>query len=138
MSLKSWLFSFLSHATDWKPQFWRSDADTFGRLIMMHGTEADPRRTSAKILAYVEMIIQNCYKKKPTDQRRESKVVHKWSPPPSDEFLINVDAVLFEDLRCMVTRVNSTNVLDKGLRIGELGRQMNSKVKSVKQGVYQK
>jgi hypothetical protein len=44
------------------------------------------------------MIIQNCYKKKPTDQRRESKVVHKLSPPPSGEFLINVDAVFFEDL----------------------------------------
>jgi hypothetical protein len=38
----------------------------------------------------------------------------------------------------LLTRVNSTNVLDEGLRIGEIGRQMNSKVKSVKQGVYQK
>jgi hypothetical protein len=37
-----------------------------------------------------------------------------------------------------LTRVNSTNVLDEGLRIGEIGRRMNSKVKSVKQGVYQK
>jgi hypothetical protein len=37
-----------------------------------------------------------------------------------------------------LTRVNSTNVLDEGLRIGEIGRQMNSKVKSVKQGVYRK
>jgi hypothetical protein len=27
-----------------------------------------------------------------------------------------------------VTRANLTNVLDKGLRIGEVGRQMNSKV----------
>jgi hypothetical protein len=36
-----------------------------------------------------------------------------------------------------VTRVNSTNVLDEGLRIGGTGRWMNSKVKSVKQGVYQ-
>jgi hypothetical protein len=27
-----------------------------------------------------------------------------------------------------VMRVNSTNVLDKGLRIGEIGRRMNSKV----------
>jgi hypothetical protein len=34
----------------------------------------------------------------------------------------------------IVTRVNSTNVLDEGLRIGEIGRRMNSKVKSVKQG----
>jgi hypothetical protein len=37
-----------------------------------------------------------------------------------------------------LTRVNSTNVLDEGLRIGEIGRRMNSKVKSVKQGVYRK
>jgi hypothetical protein len=28
-----------------------------------------------------------------------------------------------------VTRVNSTNILNEGLRIGEVGRQMNSKVK---------
>jgi hypothetical protein len=37
-----------------------------------------------------------------------------------------------------LTRVNSTNVLDEGLRIGEVGRRMNSKVKSVKQGAYRK
>jgi hypothetical protein len=36
-----------------------------------------------------------------------------------------------------VSRVNSTNVLDEGLRIGGIGHQMNSKIKSVKQGVYQ-
>jgi hypothetical protein len=34
-----------------------------------------------------------------------------------------------------VTRVNSTNVLDEGLRIGEIGRRMNSKVKLVEIGV---
>jgi hypothetical protein len=33
--------------------------------------------------------------------------------------------------------VNLTNVLDEGLRIGETGRRMNSKVNSVKQGVYE-
>jgi hypothetical protein len=38
----------------------------------------------------------------------------------------------------LVTRVNSTNVLDEGLRIGEIGRQMNSKVKLVEIGVYRK
>jgi hypothetical protein len=37
-----------------------------------------------------------------------------------------------------MTRVNSTNVLDEGLRIGEIGHLMNSKLKSVKQGVYRK
>jgi hypothetical protein len=35
-------------------------------------------------------------------------------------------------------RVNLTNVLDEGLRIGEVGRRMNSKVKSVKQGACRK
>jgi hypothetical protein len=37
-----------------------------------------------------------------------------------------------------VTMVNSTNVLDEGLRIEEIGRRMNSKVKSIKQGGYRK
>jgi hypothetical protein len=35
-----------------------------------------------------------------------------------------------------VMRVNSTNVPDEGLRIGGVGRRMNSKVKSVEQDVY--
>jgi hypothetical protein len=38
----------------------------------------------------------------------------------------------------LVMRVNSTNVLDEGLRIGEIERRMNSKVKLVKIGVYRK
>jgi hypothetical protein len=37
-----------------------------------------------------------------------------------------------------VTRVNSTNVLCEGLRIGEIGHQMNSKVKLVEIGVCRK
>jgi hypothetical protein len=38
----------------------------------------------------------------------------------------------------LVTRVNSTNVLNEGLRIGEIGRRMNSKVKLVEIGVCRK
>jgi hypothetical protein len=38
----------------------------------------------------------------------------------------------------LVTRVNLTNILNEGLRIGEIGRRMNSKVKLVKIGVCQK
>jgi hypothetical protein len=38
----------------------------------------------------------------------------------------------------LVTRVNSTNVLDEGLRIGEIGRRMNSKVRLDEIGVYRK
>jgi hypothetical protein len=37
-----------------------------------------------------------------------------------------------------VTRLNSTNVLDEGLRTGEIGRRMNSKVKFVEIGVCRK
>jgi hypothetical protein len=38
----------------------------------------------------------------------------------------------------VLTRVNSTNVLDEGLRIEEIGRRMNSKVKLVEIGVCRK
>jgi hypothetical protein len=37
-----------------------------------------------------------------------------------------------------VSRVNSANVLNEGLRIGEIGRRMNSKVRLVEIGVYRK
>jgi hypothetical protein len=37
-----------------------------------------------------------------------------------------------------LTRVNLTNVLDEGLRIGEIGCRMNSKVKLIKIGVCRK
>jgi hypothetical protein len=37
-----------------------------------------------------------------------------------------------------VTRVNSTNILDEGLRIRGRGRRMNSKVKLVEISMYRK
>jgi hypothetical protein len=40
--------------------------------------------------------------------------------------------------RLYLTRVNSTNVLDKGLRIGGRGRRMNSKVRLVEISMYRK
>jgi hypothetical protein len=46
--------------------------------------------------------------------------------------LVVIDAVRW------LTRVNSANVLDEGLRIGEIGRRMNSKVKLVEISVYRK
>jgi hypothetical protein len=42
------------------------------------------------------------------------------------------------DARDPQMRVNSANVLNEGLRIGEIGRRMNSKVKLVEIGVYRK
>jgi hypothetical protein len=55
------------------------------------------------------------------------------------EFEIITDLkAIFAPQANAVMRVNSTNVQYEGLRIGGVGRRMNSKVKSVKQGVYQK
>jgi hypothetical protein len=55
-------------------------------------------------------------------------------------FRIDVICLSMLDVICLsillMTRFNSTNVLDEGLRIGGIGRRMSSKVKSVKQGVY--
>jgi hypothetical protein len=53
-------------------------------------------------------------------------------------FIYGIIMVFFWHVDVHVTRVNSTNALDEGLRIGGIGRRMNSKVKSVKQGVYRK
>jgi hypothetical protein len=44
------------------------------------------------------MVIQHFY-------RREATVHPKWSPPPLGEVLINCDAVLLEDLRCMAAGI---------------------------------
>jgi hypothetical protein len=59
------------------------------------------------------------------------------------DFTLDMKGVLVTNLmvdlpRATLTRVNSTNVLDAGLMIGEIGRRMNSNVKPVKQGVYRK
>jgi hypothetical protein len=51
---------------------------------------------------------------------------------------ISLDHEILVRSSYLVRRVNSTNVLDEGLRIGEIGRQMNSKVKLVEIGVYRK
>jgi hypothetical protein len=56
------------------------------------------------------------------------------SLPPSYKGFV----VTHNQIGSIVTRVNSINVLDEGLRIGGVGCRMNSKVKSVKQGACQK
>jgi hypothetical protein len=55
----------------------------------------------------------------------------------SSDRLSASEGVLLSSDDSTLTRVNSINVQNEGLRIGGIGRQMNSKLKSVKQGVYQ-
>jgi hypothetical protein len=45
------------------------------------------------------------------------------------EAISNLVCTSFIHMSYLVTRVNSANVLDVGLRIGGRGRRMNSKVK---------
>jgi hypothetical protein len=59
----------------------------------------------------------------------------RWTHVTMDSGL-HIGGTLFS--RHSMMRVNSTNVQYEGLRIGGIGRWMNLKVKSVKQGVYQK
>jgi hypothetical protein len=51
------------------------------------------------------------------------------------ERLAESNDIIEEPRECRLTRVNSTNVQYEGLKIGGVGRRMNSKVNSIKQGV---
>jgi hypothetical protein len=63
-------------------------------------TERQRQKTSSRITAYLHMILQNCFKSKPITWRESSKP-SKWTPPPQGEILVNFDAALFPDRRCM-------------------------------------
>jgi hypothetical protein len=65
-------------------------------------------------------------------------ITNQISLRPSNAIGINTSGLGTRIGSPWVTRVNSTNVLDEGLRIGEIGRRMNSKVKLVEKGVYRK
>jgi hypothetical protein len=100
---KQWLFEFLSKATDVEATilavgFWHLwEARNDARNNRAH---PDPKQVSVKSLAYVDMIIQNCYTTKPSS-RRETSQAPRWSPPPSGFILVNSDAALFEDRQRM-------------------------------------
>jgi hypothetical protein len=103
MSPKFWLFDYLSKATEmdattlpvgcWHVWDARNDARN-------NNSELHPQNTSVKIIAYIQMIVQHCYKPKP-GTRRESSKAQKWTPPPPGEVLVNVDAALFPERRGM-------------------------------------
>jgi hypothetical protein len=103
MSTKYWLFEFLANATELEATvlavgcwyIWEARNDA--RNNRGH---PDPTRTSVKILAYIDMIIQQCFKAKPSN-RRETDVAPRWSPPPPGVVLVNSDVALFADCRQM-------------------------------------
>jgi hypothetical protein len=75
-------------------------------------------------------------------QRSELLHIYRRTLLPSfglyKEKLVDISSMVEADLLVLLTRVNSTNVQYEGLRIKGVGHLMNSKIKLVKQGVYQK
>jgi hypothetical protein len=96
-NMREWLFSFLKQAspvqattlavTCW--HIWESRNDA--RNGQDH---LQPMRVASKIKAYVENIVQHCYKPT-TSSRCESSTVPKWTPPPCGQVCVNVDAAIF-------------------------------------------
>jgi hypothetical protein len=103
VSPKLWLFDFLSGATDLEAttlavgcwHIWEARNDARNNQV-----EPQPKKISMKITAYIDMIVQHCFKSNPTT-RRESKKPQKWSPPPPGVVLVNVDAALFAEQKSM-------------------------------------
>jgi hypothetical protein len=103
MSPKLCLFKFLWRATDLEATvlaigcwyIWDARNDAGNNQQM-----PEPKTTSLKITAYVEMIVQHCFKTKPVSKCESSKI-QRWTPPPSGEVLVDVDAALFPEQRRM-------------------------------------
>ena len=99
MSPKHWLFDFLSRATELQAtvfavgawHIWEARNDARNNQVL-----PDPRRICTKILVYVDLIVQHCFKST-AGNRRVSNEPLKWTPPPPGEIMVNVDAALFTD-----------------------------------------
>jgi ribonuclease HI len=95
---KQWIFDFIPHegplsstviaVTCW--HIWEAHNDA-------RNNQSDllPARVALKIKAYVDMLIQFCFKTKPAKQRETTSSAPRWSPPPAGLVCINVDAALF-------------------------------------------
>jgi hypothetical protein len=95
--MQQWLFEFLVKAsliqattlaaTCWHIWEARNDARNEKRLI-------DPTTLVGKISAYVENIVQFCFKPSP-ERRCDSSSKSHWTPPPEGRVCVNVDASFF-------------------------------------------
>jgi hypothetical protein len=103
MSPKQWLFEFLANATDVEAtvlavgcwHIWEARNDVRKNHILRNLSH-----TSVRIIAYVDLIIQHCFRMK-SGNRLETSQATRWSPPPPGVVLVNSDVALFEDCRRM-------------------------------------
>lgn len=97
-NIKLWLMDFLEKATDneaiiftvtaW--HIWEARNDTRNGIPMPH-----PRYVAETSKAYVEMILMHNTKPAASTRCESSLSVPKWSPPPEELVMANVDAVVF-------------------------------------------
>jgi hypothetical protein len=109
-----WLFDFLARSSELQAYvlavgFWliweaRNDKRN-------EGTKPDPKQTSGKILAYVELIRANLYKTSRASRCESNAPSTTWTPPPPGSFLVNSDATLFEEAKRMGEGVILRNYL---------------------------
>nr|AAO19364.1 hypothetical protein [Oryza sativa Japonica Group]AAR00641.1 hypothetical protein [Oryza sativa Japonica Group] len=55
-----------------------------------------PKRVAQKFFAYVDMIVQHCYKAQAAPRGDSSPSIPRWTPPPVGTVMINCDAALFQ------------------------------------------
>jgi ribonuclease HI len=92
-----WIFDFLARATQVQAtvlavtcwHVWEARNDARNGNGLMH-----PDRVAGKIKAYVNNIIQFCYKS-PSAKRCDPSSVPRWVPPPVGQVCVNVDAAIF-------------------------------------------
>jgi hypothetical protein len=66
-----------------------------------NATEPSCRQVAEKIKAYVETIVQHLTKAGTASRCDSSSSTLRWSPPPAGSVLINTDAALFVNSRCI-------------------------------------
>jgi hypothetical protein len=107
--MKQWIFEFLKRDSDrgatvlavtcW--YVWEARNDTRNNEVQLH-----PLRVASKVVAYVEMIMNSCFKTNVPNSASATRdatntMVPRWIPPPAGWICVNVDAALFPAERRM-------------------------------------
>ena len=104
INAKQWIFDFLSREkalnstvlaiTCW--HIWEARND-----VRNNATCLQPERVAVKITAYVDLVMQNCFKFQSKPTKQANLQARSWTPPPEGMLSMCVDAALFPLLRRM-------------------------------------
>jgi hypothetical protein len=104
LSPRQWLFNMLERCTDIQAtaitltfwHLWEARNDARNNEGTIH-----PRRIVEKIKAYVDMVVQHCFKEPRASRRESVSSPPRWTLPPAGTTLMNVDAPIFASSRRM-------------------------------------